>query len=265
MPTFERGDLDLHYAERGDPAGPPVVLLHGLTLSSRMMERLAEALPQHRVLLLDLHGHGRSTRPRDPACYALEEFVADTIALLDHLEIASAVIGGTSLGANVAYELALVAPERVEAMILEMPVFARGYDAGRAAFLALAGLFAGLHPVLTPWHPVLRRVPLPRKPPELNIGRDFLVADHLAQSALMRGIVRNTTPPNDEATAATLTMPTLVIAHAHDPIHVIDDAEETAARLPNAELVRASSFLHHRLHPHELNDHVVRFLDGLPT
>jgi len=263
VPTFTRDGLDLYYAERGDPDGPPVVLLHGLTLSSRMMERLAEALPDHRVLLLDLHGHGKSSRPRDPGRYSLDEFVADTLALMDHLRIDTAVLGGTSLGANVSYEVALVAPERVRAMILEMPVFARGYDFGKIAFLCLAGLFAGLYPVLTPWHPLLHRVPLPRKPPELNIVRDFLIADLLAQSALMRGIVRNGTPPNDEATTALLNMPTLLIAHPHDPIHVLQDAVDTADHLPAGELVCTTSFLRYRLHPDELNEVVSGFLAGL--
>ena len=54
MPMFERGDLDLHYFEHGDPKGRPVVLLHGLLLSSPLMERLAAGLGDRRVILLDL-------------------------------------------------------------------------------------------------------------------------------------------------------------------------------------------------------------------
>src|SRR5680860_1160566 len=156
MPTIDRGDLTLYYAERGDSSGPPVVLLHGLTMSSRTMERLADSLDDHRVLLLDLHGHGKSTTLREPERYLIGEFADDVVALLDHLEIDRAVIGGLSLGANVSYEVALRHPERVRALVLEMPVFARGVPAGRVFFSALSALFTALWPVLTPWHPVIR-------------------------------------------------------------------------------------------------------------
>jgi pimeloyl-ACP methyl ester carboxylesterase len=197
MPSLTRGDLKLYYAERGDPSGPPVVLLHGLTMSSRTMERLAGSLPDHRVLLLDLHGHGKSTTPRRPDRYLVSEFADDVVALLDHLGIDEAVVGGLSLGANVAYEVALRHPARVRALVLEMPVFARGETVGRIFFAAVAALFTGLYPLLTPWHPVIRRIPVPRRAHELAFVRDLLVADHLAQAALMVGISRQDAPPKD--------------------------------------------------------------------
>ena len=81
MPTVDRDDLVLYYAERGDPTGPPVVLLHGLTMSSVTMERLAASLDDHRVVLLDLHGHGKSTKPRQPDRYLVSEFADDVVAL----------------------------------------------------------------------------------------------------------------------------------------------------------------------------------------
>ena len=71
------------------------------------------------------------------------------VALLDHLETEHAVIGGLSLGANFAYEVALRHPERLRALVLEMPVFARGVPAGRVLFSALAELFTAVYPFLT--------------------------------------------------------------------------------------------------------------------
>jgi hypothetical protein len=61
-----------------------------------------------------------------------------------------------------------------------MPVFARGVKTGRTFFNALASLFTGLHPVLTPWHPLIRRFPLGPGAHELAFVRDFLASDHLA-------------------------------------------------------------------------------------
>jgi pimeloyl-ACP methyl ester carboxylesterase len=264
MPTVIRDDLRLYYAERGDPNGPPVVLLHGLTMSSRTMERLAASLHDHRVLLLDLHGHGKSTTPRQPDRYLVSEFADDVVALLDHLGIQEAVVGGLSLGANVSYEVALLHPERVRALVLEMPVFARGVKFGRIFFTSLAGLFTGLYPVLTPWHPVIRRLPVSRRAPELAFVRDFLTADHLAQAALMRGISRQDAPPKDPGTLSRLTMPVLVMAHSYDPLHSIEDAGELAADLSDARRIDLRSILDFGLRHGEINREVGAFLRGLP-
>ena len=263
MPTVERADLTLYYAERGDPTGPPVVLMHGLTLSSRTMERLAASLPEYRVLLLDLHGHGKSSAPRRSDRYLVSEFADDVVALLDHLGIEQAVLGGLSLGANIAYEVALRHPERVRALILEMPVFARGVTAGRIAFTALSAFFVGLAPVLTPWHPIIRRIPVPRRAPELAWVRDFLAADHLAQAALMRGIAHQDAQPKDSATLVRLTMPTLVTAHSYDPIHSVEDAAELAADLSDAQRLDLRSIFDFVLRHDEVNRSVGAFLREL--
>ncbi len=264
MPTVIRDDLILYYAERGDPTGPPVVLMHGLTMSSRTMERLAASLNDHRVLLLDLHGHGKSTSPREPERYLIAEFAEDVVALLDHLEIEKAVIGGLSLGANVSYEVALRNPERVRALVLEMPVFARGLTTGRILFTTMATVFTGLYPVLTPWHRVIRRLPVSGRAHELAFARDFLTTDHLAQAAVMRGMSREDAPPKDPATLSRLTMPILVTTHAYDPLHSKDDAAELLAGLSDAHRIDFRSILDFGLRHGEINSAVGAFLRGLP-
>src|SRR5919205_2546443 len=106
MPRVTEGPLTLEghrlaYTVYGE--GPRVtVLVHGLLLSQRMHEQLARALARrgHRVITLDLLGHGRSDRPVDMWRYSMTEFGREIVALLDHLDADDAVVFGTSLGAN---------------------------------------------------------------------------------------------------------------------------------------------------------------------
>ena len=101
-----------------------VVLMPGLLFSRKMHRPLAEALEErgHRVLCLDLLGHGDSDRPPEMSNYAMSIFGRQAIALLDHAGVDRAVIGGTSLGANATLEAAAAAPDRVRGMLIEMPV-----------------------------------------------------------------------------------------------------------------------------------------------
>ena len=94
----------------------------------------------NRVVTLDPLGHGASSRPRDQWRYSISAFAQQTVALLDHLEVTRAVVGGTSLGANISLEVALQAPERLAGMVIEMPVLDNAIAACGAAFTPL--LFA---------------------------------------------------------------------------------------------------------------------------
>jgi pimeloyl-ACP methyl ester carboxylesterase len=261
VPVVTRGDLALYYAERGSPDGVPVVLMHGLLLSSRTMERLAAGLPDHRVFLLDLHGHGRSTRPRDPDRYSVDELTDDVVALLDHLGIERAVVGGMSLGANVALQLALRHPDRLLAMILEMPVFARGLPVGRPAFTALSWFFRLSAPMFDVLRPGLSRLPIPTTAYELVQLREIAVADHRAAVALLRGLLREEAPPDDPVTLAELTMPTLFVGHGGDPLHVLDDVIDVAERMPSTTVVIAATFFDFRVRPDRLAAEVRAFLE----
>src|SRR5579862_8687181 len=121
-----------------------VLLMPGLLLPALMQEPLARALAMSgaHVLSLDPLGHGRSERPEGMSEYSIESFAADAIMLLDHLDIDEAVVGGTSLGANVTLEIARKAPRRVRGMIIEMPVLE---NAMVASLIAFGPLLVGLH------------------------------------------------------------------------------------------------------------------------
>ncbi len=109
--------VSLHVEIRG--SGPPVLLLHGFTGSSRSMRATAESLgPEFRSVCVDLVGHGRSEAPSRPDAYAMERCVAQLDALLDALALPRVHLLGYSMGGRVALSLCAAHPERVSSAVL---------------------------------------------------------------------------------------------------------------------------------------------------
>jgi lipase len=108
----------LHVTAFGPAGGPPVLALHGVTGHSRRWQVLADALPDVRLVAVDLRGHGRS--PWVPP-WNIEQHVADALAVLDGLGLDRVDIAGHSFGGAIAVHLARTAPERVRRLILLDP------------------------------------------------------------------------------------------------------------------------------------------------
>jgi pimeloyl-ACP methyl ester carboxylesterase len=97
--------------------GPTLVLIHGLAGSSRTWKAVMPELARdHRVLALDLPGHGESATP--PGDYSLGNLAATVRDLLGVLGIGRATVVGQSLGGGVAMQLAYQHPEIAERMVL---------------------------------------------------------------------------------------------------------------------------------------------------
>ena len=107
----------LHYAERGDATGTPVILLHGYSDGWYSWNLVLPLFPASlRVYALDQRGHGDSERPASG--YTLPELAADVIAFMDAKGIRRATIVGHSMGSIVAQHVAAAAPERVARLVL---------------------------------------------------------------------------------------------------------------------------------------------------
>ena len=255
MPSFTHHGRRIGYAEYG--SGPRIiVLIHGLLMDSRMYAKLAPTLASrgHRVITADMPGHGTSDQPHVMTEYSMPQFGRDVIAVLDHLE----VIGGTSLGANIALEAAVAAPERVRALVLEMPVLENALPAAAAAFVPLALVLRASQRLMTVLAALTRRIP--RTHLLVDTLLDFVRRDPAASLAVLNGLLFDRVAPPIHARRA-LAQPTLVIGHPSDPIHPFSDADRTAHELPNARLVTAISMLEWRLHPDRLDRELLAFLD----
>jgi 2-succinyl-6-hydroxy-2,4-cyclohexadiene-1-carboxylate synthase len=114
---IEAAGITLNVDERGE--GRPLLALHGFTGGASTWRALAEALPDVRVVAVDLIGQGESDAPGDERRYAMEHAATDIVAVLDALEIERAALLGYSMGGRVALQAALAAPERFEALLLE--------------------------------------------------------------------------------------------------------------------------------------------------
>jgi pimeloyl-ACP methyl ester carboxylesterase len=258
--SFEFEDHRLVYDEYGE-GEQVVVLLPGLLLSRKMHGPLAEELAERgrRVLCLDLLGHGESDRPPEMWDYGMRAFGLQTIALLDHAGVDQAVVGGTSLGANVTLEATAAAPGRVKGMLIEMPVLDN-------ALLACALAFTPLLVGLTFGAPVARLIGrgarlVPRGASLLgDMVLDWVSQDPKPSASVLQGLFYGrVAPPREERTK--MTQKTLVIGHYRDPIHPFSDSDMLVRELPNARLVEASSILELRLTPERLTNEIVRFVD----
>jgi pimeloyl-ACP methyl ester carboxylesterase len=188
----------------------------------------------------------------------MTSFGGDVLALLDHLGVAQAVVGGTSLGANVALEAAVAAPARVRGLVIEMPVLENGIAAAAGVFVPLAIALRVSQRTMRAVSALTRRIP--RSFFLLDLLIDFVRRDPAASLAVLDGLCfGRIAPPLDERRK--LAQPTLVIGHPSDPVHPFSDADRTARELPFARLLQARSIVEWRVHPERLDAELASFLD----
>jgi pimeloyl-ACP methyl ester carboxylesterase len=228
------------------------VYIHGILLDSVLNHRLAEDLAEagFRVILLDLPGHGRSDKPHSIALHRMDSYAWRVIRLLDELGVQKAAVGGVSLGADVTLQLALIAPERLTGMVLEMPVLEQAVPAALLVFAPLLFVTSYAAPVVRAFLRLGRRIPRERLG-VVGAALGALQLDPDDISAVLKGVVVGPVAPTVTERGA-MTTPTLVIGHRSDRLHPLGDAARLAEQLPNARFVVARSILELRLRPARL-------------
>jgi pimeloyl-ACP methyl ester carboxylesterase len=259
MGEFTYEGYRISYDEYG--AGDrPIVLIHGLLMNRRMFERLGLILAErgNRVIAVDLLGHGRSDRPEDLQRYSMPLFAYQVNALLDHLEVETAVVGGTSLGANVTLETAVRFPQRVQALFVEMPVLDN-------ALAAVAAVFAPIFLALRFGRPVFEVVAratsmIPRSNFLLDMGLDWIRQGPGPSLSVLEGLLLGESSPRSVERQG-IDQPALIVGHRNDPLHPFSDSGMLERELPNARLIDANSIFEWRFRPDRLNAELAAFLD----
>ena len=125
---IETNGIRLHVAEQGE--GPLVILCHGFPECWYSWRHQLPALAKagFRAVAPDLRGYGRSDRPEGVEKYTILDDIGDIVGLVDALGAGQAVIAGHDIGAAIAWQTALLRPDRFRAVIALSPPFrSRGF------------------------------------------------------------------------------------------------------------------------------------------
>jgi pimeloyl-ACP methyl ester carboxylesterase len=238
MPFFDHDGLRFHYRDEG--RGTPFVFQHGLGGDVGQPFGLYEPPEGFRLIAFDARGHGETRPLGDPKKVAIGAFADDLVALMDHLGLERAVVGGISMGAAVALNAALRYPERVLGLVLSRPAWldrplpenTRVYP-HIARYILRHGAKEGLeHFRQTPeFHAIQQQ----SRDAAQSLVNQF--THPRAEECLVRlERIPHDAPCRDRAEWRAIDVPTLVLGNRKDPIHPWEFAEVLAWAIPGAEL-----------------------------
>ncbi|WP_122616706.1 alpha/beta fold hydrolase [Streptomyces sp. Tu 4128] len=230
-------DTALHYDDLGSPDGMPVVLIHGHPFNRTLWAPQAHALTAagHRVVTPDLRGYGESDVT--PGKVFLSDFADDVAALLDHLGIERAVVGGVSMGGQIAMEFCRRHPGRVRALLLSDTSAPAETDEGKAYRNRLAdrllaeGMAGYADEVIGKMLASYNVDALPDV--AAHVLGMMRATDPRGAAAALRGRAER---PDYRDTLATVAVPTLIVVGADDVFTPVSEAEAIAGLVPHAAL-----------------------------
>ncbi len=213
----------IRYVVQG--AGEPVVLVHGFTANVEFnweMPGILDGLAREfMVIAIDNRGHGKSDKPHDPAKYG-DQMARDVIALLDHLKIDKAHVGGYSMGGFITMKLLTMAPDRLRSAVIGGAGWSRDTD-DRTLMTALAESLErgeGIRPLISALQPAGQPAP----PPEQIEMMNQMVIQNNDQAALAAAIRGMGNLSVTEAQLRANTVPAIAIVGSLDPLKAGVDA-----------------------------------------
>ena len=226
----------LAYETAGE--GLPVLWQHGLGADRKQPAEVFPSISGVRRITLECRGHGESSLG-DPERVSIAGFAEDALALLDHLNVAKAVVGGISLGAAIALRLAAFHPERTSGLILARPAWVNGPSLQTMApYLEVATLLRDFGPEQGARRfaqsPLLRKVQAVSPDNAQSLESFFTRPDPTGTVLLLLKIAQDS--PDIGGAFDRVVAPTLIVANDQDFVHPVAYARKLHAALPNAEL-----------------------------
>ncbi|MDQ0938455.1 alpha/beta fold hydrolase [Streptomyces sp. V1I1] len=266
MATADVNGIIIGYDDQGGRDDTPLLLVHGHPFNRTMWAPQAEefASAGYRVVTADLRGYGESSVV--PGITPLEDFARDIAALMDLLDLDRVLLGGLSMGGQIAMEFYRLFPRRVSGLLLADTFPAAEKPEGRVFRNAMADrlLAEGMGGYADE---VIDKMVAP-----YNIAAFPEVAAHVL------GMMR-TTPPEGAAAAlrgraerpdycellTKVTVPALVVVGADDEYTPVNDAEFMHQQLPDSTLaiIEGSAHMPNLERPAEFNAALARFLGAL--
>jgi pimeloyl-ACP methyl ester carboxylesterase len=226
--------VDVEYEARGE--GPAVLLLHAFPLGLSMWDAQVEALATtHRVVRFDARGFGGSAVGDGPL--TMERIADDGAALLDHLRIETAVVGGCSMGGYAAFAFVRRHPQRLAGLVLQdTRAGADGAEArANRATTAAKVLAEGAPAAVEAFLPKLVGETSHRERPALvaSLRERILAASPQGIASALHGLAARA---DSRETLPTIAVPTLVLVGAEDVLTPPAEATTMAAAIPRARL-----------------------------
>lgn len=255
--------LTLAYTDEGK--GMPVVFVHGFPLNRNMWAPQVQALSrQHRVITVDLRGHGESDAPLWR--YTMEQFADDLTGVLDHLSIQQAVMAGLSMGGYILFAFYRKYANRVNALILSDTRAQPDTDEGRAgrfnmaqsAYTQGSGAIADvmLSKLLCP-------ASLHTRPELVQQVRGMITA--MTLGGMAGDLMGMADRPDSVPLLSTIACPTLIIVGELDLATPPSDAHLMSEQIPGAQLkiIPGAAHLPNLEQPEAFNDAVRSFLASM--
>jgi pimeloyl-ACP methyl ester carboxylesterase len=233
--------ITIAYVELGNPAGRPVLLVHGYTDSSRSWSLPAAHLAsRYRLIIADLRGHGASSAPE--CCYAVTDLAYDLRLLLDHLKIEKVDFVGHSLGSMIGQVFGQRYADRIRKLVLVGSTLSPAKTTAPGSWL-----WTSVHdltdpidinsPFITEW----TTNPMP-------VDSDFIA--HARREAcavptrIWRALLQEMHIAEYGRLSSTITVPTLILWGGQDPLFGAEDQQALRGTIKDAEFISYTKLGH---------------------
>jgi pimeloyl-ACP methyl ester carboxylesterase len=238
LPFFRHDDINFRYVEMG--RGVPFIFQHGLGADVNQTFGLFRPPPGIRMLTFECRGHGRTSGLGNQARIGIPTFVEDLAAFVDHLELPPAVVGGISMGADLALNFVLRFPERSRALVLSRPARLEGpWPRNVEIYSCILRLIREHGPQRA--EELFQETQIYRE--VLRESRDTanMLLQQFKHPRLEEMLVILERMPRDQPRhrlqdLSRIRVPTLVMPNRQDPVHPFEIGETLAATIPGAEL-----------------------------